>query len=145
VRRLARGLALHPFEIFTYAMTLVVIAFLRANGLGTWLALVEFSLPPMFASCARARDRLACTPSASWSLQPAARLAARARDARLGAAWLRVWLAAMAMTFSYKWLSACRCAHDGGRSGAVKLDRWLHLGVSPSIFTVELLEGMGCF
>jgi len=147
VKRFARGLALHPFEIFTYAMTLAVIVFLRANGLRMGWRSLEFSLPPMFASLPRALAIGLGLHAIGFLVTRSSPRAWLRAVATPGSAllWMRVWLAAMAMTFSYKWLKVCVPLLRTTVVDPVlwKLDRWLHLGVSPSIFTVELLEGTG--
>jgi hypothetical protein len=57
--------------------------------------------------------------------------------------WLRVWLTAMAMTYGYTWLkvSIPLVRHDLFDLELWRLDRWLHLGLSPSVFFVELVRG----
>jgi hypothetical protein len=139
--------ALHPFELFTYGMTIVVIVFLRASGLRMGWHALAFSLPPMFASLPRALGIGLALHAVGFLVlrrSPLPWLKAIATPAS-ALLWLRVWLAAMAMTFAYKWLKVCVPLLRETVLDPVlwKLDRMLHLGFSPSIFSVELLAGTG--
>lgn len=57
--------------------------------------------------------------------------------------FVRAWLATMVMTYTYLWLKiAVPLVNARLYDGFFwRLDRWLHLGVSPSIFAVEWLAG----
>lgn len=138
-------LPLRPFEIYTFASTLAIVAFLRYHGLRIDWTTVDYSLVPMV----KALPRMALV---GLGLQLVAHLVRRrsfvgylrqvARPASLWL-WARVWFAAMLMTYSYKWLKVCIPLFNYHLfdDQLWRLDRFLHLGVSPSIFAVELTRG----
>jgi hypothetical protein len=143
---LRRALArIHPFEWFTWGMTALIVLFLRAHHLRIDWRTVEHMAGPMFGGLPRAFFL-------GLFLQGIVLLAAR-RSPRLWLRrvatpasmllWLRVWLAAMAMTYSYTWLKVCvPLLHQRIFDPLLwKLDRWLHFGISPSIFAAELVRG----
>jgi len=133
-----------PFELFTWTVTAATVVFLRAQGLRIDWQTVEFMAGPMFA-------RLPSLLLWGLALQGLA-LVARRRSPRAwlrevatpgsAALWLRVWLAAMAMTYGYTWLKVCipLLRHEVLDAQLWRLDRWLHFGISPSVFAAELVR-----
>ncbi len=135
-------LFLRPFELFTYAMAIAIVLFLRARGLKMDWRTVEYMAAAML-------DRLPGVLAMGLGLHLAAHLArwrsplpwARAVLAPAQLVLLaRVWLAAMVMTYAYSWLKvSVPLLHRELYDAALwRLDRALHLGVSPSLFAVEL-------
>jgi hypothetical protein len=144
-RRWAAALRLHPFELYTYGMMLAVILFLRASGFRMGSQALAWTLPPMLANLPRALAIGLVLHAVGFlvtrsSPRPWLRAVLTLPSALL---WLRVWLAVMAMTFTYTWLKVCVPLLRTTLLDAElwKLDRWLHFGFSPSIFAVELLGG----
>jgi hypothetical protein len=134
-----------PFELLTFGAALAIVAFLRLSGLRMDWRTVEFMAAPMVR-------RLPLALGLGLALQALTTLAGR-RSPRVWlrelanpasvATWLRVWLAAMAMTYAYSWLKVSipllRATVLDDRFWA--LDRALHLGLSPSVFAAELVAG----
>lgn len=134
-----------PFELLTFGATLAVVAFLRGSGLRMDLRTVEFMALPMLRRLPTALGLGLALQALGLALarrSPRAWLRAVATPASV-VTWLRVWLAAMAMTYAYSWLKVSipllRTALLDDRLWA--LDRALHLGVSPSVFAAELVAG----
>jgi hypothetical protein len=140
-----RRFVLHPFEIAAYALTLIVVAILRAHGLRMNGHAFGWSFVPMIENLPRVLAiglglQVAGHLLTRRSLGDWLRRVARPRSLVL---WLRLWFAAMALTFSYTWLKVCvpllrTRVFD---PELWRLDRALHLGVSPSIFVTQLFHG----
>jgi hypothetical protein len=140
-----RRFAPAPFEVFTWSATAATVVFLRAQGLRIDWRTVEFMAVPMLS-------RLPSMLLWGLALQGVA-LAVRRRSpaswlrevATPGSAalWLRVWLAAMAMTYSYTWLKVCvpLLRRELLDAPLLALDRIVHFGLSPSVFAAELVRG----
>ncbi len=143
MNRLGRWLA--PFEIYTYGVTLVIVVFLRLSNLRMGWQSLRYSYVPMIEQLPRilvlgiAAQLLACLITRR---SPRAWLQAVATWPSM-LLWLRVWFAAMAMTFGYKWLKVCvPLLRTTVLDPALwRIDRIVHLGFSPSIFAAELLQG----
>jgi PAP2 superfamily len=134
-----------PFELLTFGLTLAVVGILRASGLRMDLRTVSFMAGPMIRRLPFALGLGLALQALGLALHrrsPRAWLRAVATPAS-ALLWLRVWLAAMAMTYAYSWLKVSvpllrRTLLD---PALWSLDRTLHLGVSPSVFVVELVRG----
>jgi hypothetical protein len=134
-----------PFELLTFGLTLAVVVFLRASGLRMDLRTVSFMAGPMIRRLPFALGLGLVLQAVGLALSrrsPRAWLRAVASPSS-ALLWLRVWLAAMAMTYAYSWLKVSvpllrRSLLD---PALWSLDRALHLGVSPSVFVVELVRG----
>jgi len=138
-------LPLHPFEAWTYGATLAVVGYLRWRGLRMDWRTVEFMAGPMFAQLPRALAfglllHAVALVAGRESPRPWLRAVATPASALL---WLRVWLATMAVTYTYSWLkvSVPLLRWEVLDPALWKIDRFLHFGVSPSIFAVELVAG----
>jgi hypothetical protein len=138
-------LPLHPFEGWTYGATLAVAGYLRWRGLRMDWRTVELMAGPMFAQLPRALAfglllHAAALLAGRESPRPWLRAVATPASALL---WLRVWLATMAVTYTYSWLkvSVPLLRWEVLDPALWKLDRFVHFGVSPSIFAVELVAG----
>jgi hypothetical protein len=134
-----------PFELVAFALTLAIVLFLRWRGLRIDLRTVDFMAGAMVR-------RLPTVLLYGLVLQAVALAVTRRspldwlrRVATLPSAWLwvRVWISAMAMTYGYTWLkvSVPLIRHDLFDPQLWSLDRWLHLGISPSVFAMELVRG----
>ena len=134
-----------PFEWFTAAMVAAIVLYLRLRGLRIDSRTVEYMAVPML-------DRLPLVLALGISLQVASHLLSRRsvvdwiRAVATPASallWLRVWLAAMAMTYGYSWLKiSIPLLTTRLLDGPLwDLDRALHLGLSPSVLAVELVAG----
>jgi hypothetical protein len=134
-----------PFELYTYSMTAVIVIFLRASNLRMGWKTLEFSIVPMIESLHRPLLIGLVLHLASYALtrrSPLAWLRAVVTPKSI-LLWLRVWFAAMAMTYGYKWLKVCvpllrATVFD---PALWKIDRVLHFGLSPSVFAAELVQG----
>lgn len=140
-----RRLLPRPFEVLTLALTLAIVVWLRAAGLRMDWKTVDFMagamigrLPTVLAwglalqaltllltrSSPREWARRVLTPASAWL-------------------WLRIWFAAMAMTYGYTWLkvSIPLLRPELFDPQLWRLDRLVHLGLSPSVFAWELVRG----
>lgn len=140
-----RFLGLYPFELVTLAMTAATVVFLRLHGLRIDWRTARYILGPLYKSVPKAFV-------AGVGLFALYRLARR-RPVRAYlrqvatpgwlVPWLRLWLVAMVMTYSYFWLKVC-VPLVNGRLWDPQLwraDVLLHLGFSPSVFAVQLFAG----
>lgn len=134
-----------PFEVLTFGVVLAIVVYLRLNHLRIDWGTVEFIGRPLLS-------RLPFTLALGLALQSIGLLLRRRSpldwlraSATIESAWLwlRLWLAAMAMTYGYAWLKVCvpllRSTLIDPQLWA--LDRALHLGISPSVFASELVRG----
>lgn len=134
-----------PFELFTYGATLTAVAYLRWRGLRMDWRTVEFMAGPMLAQLPRALAIGLVLHAVVLALRrerPGEWLRAVATPASL-VVWLRVWLATMAMTYTYSWLkvSVPLLRWSVLDPTLWQLDRFVHFGLSPSIFAAELVAG----
>jgi hypothetical protein len=140
-----RRFALRPFELFTYGATLAVVGYLRWRGLRMDWRTVEFMAGPMLAQLPRALGIGLLLHAVGLALARSGPRAWVRRVATPASAWLwlRVWIATMAVTYTYSWLKvAVPLLREGILDPALwRLDRLLHFGVSPTIFAVELVRG----
>jgi hypothetical protein len=145
VRAAGRALRPRPFELVALGMAVVALAFLRLHGLRYGWNTVEYTFPPLF----RALPRLFAL---GVGLRVLHRLVSRTsvRDYLRAivrpawvALWLRCWLATMLLIYTYCWLKvSIPLVTDRLYDPQLwRLDRFLHLGFSPSIFAVELAAG----
>jgi hypothetical protein len=141
----ARGVCwlgfLYPFEVYTLVLVGGAVLFLRWRGLRIDWQTVEYTLYPM----------VPMLPSAllgGIALQVLYRLVTRrslreylARVTTLGwlALWLRMWIAAMLMTYAYFWLKiSVPLVHEHlWDRGLWNLDVLLHGGISPSVLITQ--------
>jgi hypothetical protein len=144
-RRWSALLRLYPFEAVTLGSMAVAFAFLRACGLRMDWQTVRYIVLPAFRMLLQALV-------AGIALQLLYRLLTRRplvaylRDVvrpRWWTLWLRLWLAAVLMTYGYFWLKvAVPLVNPRLWDAALwRLDTWLHFGVSPSIFVSSLFAG----
>jgi len=140
--RLPRPLAV---EVVVWASACVGVGFLLARGLDMNLGTVRYTWQAFW-------HRLPSVLALGLALQLAAHLVRWRSPAGWARAVLapgalvelaRLWLALFVMTYTYSWLKVCvPLVHHGLYDAALwKLDRWLHLGVSPTLFLAELLAG----
>ncbi len=140
-----RFLRLYPFELATLGSMAVAFAFLRASGFRMDWQTVRYIVLPA----------LKLLPQALIGgilLQLLYRLLTR-RPLRVylrGVArpgwwilWLRLLFAAVLMSYGYFWLKvAVPLVNPRLWDGFLwRLDTWLHLGLSPSVFAVNLFAG----
>lgn len=144
MHRLRRWLP-RPFEILTATVVAAIVLYLRARGLRIDLRTVEYMAVPMLRRLPMALGlglalQLVTLALGRRSFVAWLRAVATPASAWL---WLRVWLAAMAMTYGYSWLKVSIPLLTwrvlDGQLWA--LDRALHFGLSPSVLAVELVSG----
>ena len=134
-----------PFELFTYGATLTAVAYLRWRGLRMDWRTVEFMARPMLAQLPRALAIGLVLHAVVLALRregPGDWLRAVATPESL-VVWLRVWLATMTMTYTYSWLkvSVPLLRWSVLDPALWQIDRFVHFGLSPSIFAAELVAG----
>lgn len=143
--RLAALVRQFSLEVVSIAGAIATVALLRGHDLRMDLAAVQFTLLPMFPTLPKIlavglglhllvalvrRERIRDFLSGVLTLQS-------------GSSWLRVCLSFMLVTFAYAWLKVCVPLLNERLWDAAlwRLDRWLHFGVSPNVFAIELLRG----
>jgi hypothetical protein len=134
-----------PFELFTYAMAVVVVLALRAGGVRLGGSAVRYIVDAVL-------HHLLGLTLLGLALQLVGQLVARRSlrawlrelltPASLGL-WVRLWLALAGVTFAYAWLkvSVPLLRRDVLDGFFWELDRIVHLGISPTVFVVELAKG----
>jgi hypothetical protein len=143
-----RALRPYPFEVYTWIVFGGSILFLRAFGLRMGWQTMDYTLVPMLWTLPTALGLgLGC--QAVYHLLRRRRLS-DLREYALGLLapgwwllWVRLWFAAMLMTYVYFWVKVCIPLVNPALWDAQlwAWDRRLHLGLSPSVFAVELLRG----
>jgi hypothetical protein len=148
-RHWLRSLRPYPFEWVTLASILVAFVFLRAHGLRMdWAAWNWVVLPPL--------GKLPVALGTGIGLQLLYRLATRRplranlraylREVvrpRWWLLWLRLMLALVLMQYGYFWMKvSVPLVNPRLWDHALwNLDTWLHFGLSPSVFMVNLFAG----
>jgi hypothetical protein len=139
------GIRLYAFEWVTLASMLVAAVFLRAHGLRMdWETVRWIVVPPL--------GKLPAALGLGIALQLLYRLLTRhplrayLREVvrpRWWILWLRLMLALVAMQYGYFWLKvSVPLVHPRLWDHALwRLDTWLHFGISPSVFVVNLFAG----
>ncbi|HVS02984.1 MAG TPA: phosphatase PAP2 family protein, partial [Thermoanaerobaculia bacterium] len=143
----------YPFEWVTLLGVLVAVVFLRSRGLRMDWRTAEYILAPLAPFLPKAL-LAGVGLVAAYRLGLAWLRRRRAREALLGylrrvarpgwlALWLRLWLASMLMTYGYFWVKVTIPLVNPRLwdRGLWELDRWLHLGLSPTLFLTRLFEG----
>jgi len=140
-----RALAAARFELFVAGVTAVAVLFLRSRGLRMdgrtveYIADATFHRWPSVLLLGAALQLVGCL--VLWR-SPLAWLRSFVAPGSL-LAFARVWLGLMVMTYTYLWLKISVPLVNRSLWDAElwTLDRWLHLGVSPSLLAVELFAG----
>ncbi len=144
-RRWTAALRPYPFELVTLASMLIAFVFLRAHGLRMdWETVRWIVVPPL--------GKLPAALGLGVALQLLYRLLTRQplreylREVvrpRWWLLWLRLMLALVAMQYGYFWMKvSVPLVHPRLWDHALwQLDTWLHFGISPSVFVVNLCAG----
>jgi hypothetical protein len=133
------------FELLVAGVTVVAVLFLRSRGLKMdgrtvgYIADATLRRWPSVLLLGLVLQLLGCLVLWRSPLGWLRRFA----EPRSLLAFARVWLGLMVMTYTYLWLKISvplvnRALWD---AELWALDRWLHLGVSPTLFVVELFAG----
>ena len=137
----------YPFEIYTWIVFLGSILFLRASGLRMDWQTVDYTLVPMLWTLPGALG-IGLGIQAVYQPLRRRRLADLQEAARGLLApgwwllWIRLWFAAMLMSYVYFWVKVCIPLIQPALWDAQlwQLDRIVHLGFSPNVFAVELFR-----
>lgn len=138
---------LYPFELYTLALVAATVLFLRSRGLRIdWLT-VEYTLYPMVPLLPGALFtgvglQAVYRGLAGRSWAAVREYLGRVLTIRWLVLWLRLWIAAMLMTYAYFWLkiSVPLVNHALWDRELWNLDVLLHAGVSPSIFVTQVFR-----
>lgn len=135
---------LHPFEVYTLVLVAGAVLFLRARGLRIDWQTVEYTLYPMVPLLPGALGT-GIALQALYHLvtrRSVRRYLARVATLRWLGLWLRLWFAAMLMTYAYFWIkvSVPLLNHHLWDPQLWELDVFLHAGISPSILVSELFR-----
>lgn len=138
-------LPLYPFEWICLVLTLWSIGFLRYKGMRIDWRTVEYTVYPMLEALPKPLLLGLGLQLVVRAVQrkPLADYFRALRSWRWWVLWLRLWIVCMALTYSYFWVKVCvpLLRTDLLDPQLWNLDRFLHLGVSPSIFATALFEG----
>jgi hypothetical protein len=135
----------YPFELWTLGGAVLTILFLRWRGLDYGWNTIAHTLPALLAGLPRLLAiglvlQLVATRFGGERLGDYLRGIATWRWALL---WLRLWTMVAVQIYAYMWLKvSIPLVH--ARLWDVelwRLDRWLHFGLSPSVFAIELVAG----
>ncbi len=147
---------IRPYELYSALAFVATIVFLRSRGMRMDWNTIDYTLGPFL-------------PMAAWLLFAGVglqviyhALGALRRGEGLGGGvvavgsylrtvatpgwivlWLRLYLAYALMIYCYNWLKVTvpLVNHRLWDAELFDLDRWLHLGISPTLFAVELVAG----
>jgi len=118
---------------------------LRGRGLRMDAHAVRFTLLPMLPSLPRILlAGVGLHLAVAWIRERSPRRYLRAvLTWRSALSWLRICAAFLLVTIAYAWLKVCVPLLNPRLwdEALWKLDRWLHFGISPSIFFAELVRG----
>jgi hypothetical protein len=140
---LLRRISLHPFEWFAYCVLIGTVLLLTALGRPISGTSIRYTFTAM-AGVLPAALLLGVALQAyyQWTeRRPIQQYLQQLRSREWLLSWLRLWLACWAVSFSYFWVKVyVPTLHEGTWDSSLwQLDRWLHLGVSPSEFAVVAL------
>jgi hypothetical protein len=135
---------LYAFEWFAVLSTALVVVFLRANHLRVGWRAFNLTVPPMLWTLPKILVAgVAIHVVLTWFGRRSVRayLVGFLRPASL-LLWLRVCFATMLTAFAYPWLKVSVPLLNERLWDAElwRLDRWLHFGVAPNVFAVELFR-----
>lgn len=145
VPRAADWRRIYPFEWLTAASVVAAVVFLRSQGLRIDWTTVRWTIPPMLPITGKAL--LAGVPLVVvYTVLRRGALLGYLRTVLTFAwlqLWVRLWIAYMAISYAYFWLKvSVPLVHWRVFDPQVwRLDTLIHLGVSPSVFVVNLLHG----
>jgi hypothetical protein len=144
-RRWRRAWWPRPFEAVTVLASLATILYLRARGLDYGWNTIRFSFPSLFSSlpllvAQGILMQAVATRLVGEELKGYWRSVAKPRWWSLA---LRLWIVSAVQAYTYMWLkvSVPLLRADLYDSELWRLDRWLHFGVSPTVFAIELVAG----
>lgn len=137
-------LPLYPFEWICLLLTAGSVGFLRWRGMRVDWRTVEYTVYPMVRALGWPLLLGVGLQLAVHLVQrkPLAGYFATLRNWRWWGLWLRLWIACMALTYTYFWVKVCvpLLRVDLYDPALWKLDRLLHFGLSPSVFVTALFE-----
>jgi hypothetical protein len=135
----------HPFEVWTVAGALLTILFLRWRGLDYGWNTIAHTFPALLSALPRLLVlglglQMMVTRLGGGRIGEYLRGIATWRWALL---WVRLWVMVAVQIYAYMWLKvSIPLVH--ARLWDVelwRLDRWLHFGLSPTVFAIELVAG----
>jgi hypothetical protein len=137
------AIRLHPFEIVSFGAAAVAIAFLRSYELDYGWNTIAFTIgelahriPLMLVV------GVALRAIATWIVgEPVGAYLRSVARPRWLVEWLRLVAAFVAYIYAYLWLkvSIPLLRLDLFDAEIWRIDRWLHVGVSPTVFAIELV------
>lgn len=145
IARLPEWARPYPFEVVTWIGCLAAVLFLRGHRLNLNWQTVEFTVPPLIPVVARSLA-IGIGIQALYRLVVTRDLRAYLGALRKPSWWvltLRIGVAFIVVTYAYLWLKiSIPLVNERIWDGFFwRLDQILHLGISPSIFTSQLVSG----
>lgn len=145
LRSLGRRAGVHPVEVAAWGGALLTFGFLRLNGLRYGWNTLAYQAPSLLWTIAILMPLgIAARALLSWPLgeSPLAYLRTVASRRWIVSA-LRIWSTMLALPYLYTWLkvSIPLLRADLYDAEVWAIDRWLHGGVAPVVFAIELVAG----
>jgi hypothetical protein len=134
-----------PFELVGYGTAAAALLYLRAHGLRFGWESIRFEILTIVPALPFLLGLGLATQLAAHALRRESVRAYLCRVAAMEwlALWCRIWVAGIAFAYSYTWLKVSLpiLRPDLFDLELWRLDRWLHFGVAPVVFAVELTAG----
>jgi hypothetical protein len=134
-----------PFEVVTVAASLGTLLYLRARGLDYGWNTIRYSFPSFLGLMPVMLAQgvilqLVATRLVGESMRG---YLGELRSSRWWSLWTRLWIVSSIQAYTYMWLkvSVPLLRVDLYDVELWHLDRWLHFGVSPTVFAIELVAG----
>ena len=137
----------YPFEIAAWVGLVAAVTFLRSRGLRIDWVTVEYTIYPLFPVIAKS-FWIGILMFAVFTLVRRRSVPDYFRRI-LTLSWvvltIRLWAAIVVFAYTYVWLKVCVPLVNQRLWDPLlwRLDTLIHLGFSPSVFAVELLQGTG--
>ena len=139
-----RRLPLYPFEWICLFLTVGSIGILRYKGMRIDWRTVEYTVYPMVRALPQPLLLGVGLQLVVLLIlrKPLAGFLSALKSWRWWGLWLRLWIVCMALTYTYFWVKVCvpLLRTDLYDPALWKLDRFMHLGFSPSVFATALFE-----
>jgi len=134
-----------PFELVTFAAALATLAYLRARGLEYGWNTIRYSFPNLLGMVPVLLVQGVVLQSVATRLvgEPLRSYFGALASPRWWSLWVRLWIVSSVQAYTYMWLkvSVPLLRADLFDVELWRLDRYLHFGISPTVFAIELVSG----
>jgi hypothetical protein len=140
------------FELYTLAVFVLAVAFLRARGLRVDWQTIDYTFGPFLPAAPRflllgvalqIGYHALFAPGGGARRKEAADYLRRVVTLPWLVLWARLFVAYALFNYVYFWIKVCVPLLNRSLWDPLlwRVDRWLHLGLSPSVLAAELFEG----